>query len=97
VVRYTCAPNASANARYSVQSSELAVNDDDDEQDKDGYNGNGDDAVGGHATQIVSMRVEEIKKASSYVAVSTRAGTIRVHGAAYRRAIPLSVLMLRSV
>jgi hypothetical protein len=46
------------NARYSVQSSELAINDNDDKQDKNGYDGNGDDAVGGHAAWVVSKRVE---------------------------------------
>jgi hypothetical protein len=80
VVRYTCAPKRQCKRSNSVQSSELAVNDDDDEQDKDGYNGNGDDAVGGHATRDVSMRVEEIREASSCVAVSTGASMVRVLG-----------------
>jgi hypothetical protein len=50
-----------ARARYSVQSSKLAVDNNDDEQDKDGYDGNGDDAVGGHATRFVSTHVKEVK------------------------------------
>jgi hypothetical protein len=50
-----------ARAQYSVQSSKLAVNNNDDEQDKDGYDGDGDDAVGGHAARFVSMRVKEVK------------------------------------
>jgi hypothetical protein len=50
-----------AHAQYSVQSSKLAVNNNDDEQDKDGYDGDGDDAVGSHTTRLVSMRVKEVK------------------------------------
>jgi hypothetical protein len=97
VIRYTVAPKRPyANAQYSVRSSELAINDDDDKQDKDGYDCNGDDAVRGHATRFVSMHVKEVKTASNYVAVSTGADMCGL-GTAYRRAIPFSVLMLRSV
>jgi hypothetical protein len=37
------------NACCSVHSSELAVNNGDNKQDKNGYNGNGNDAVRSHA------------------------------------------------
>lgn len=40
-------PNA--NAQGIMTSSELAVNDGNNKQDKDGYNGDGNDAISGHA------------------------------------------------
>lgn len=81
---FACIQGTIRNSSRKSVSSELAEDDGDDEKDKDGDDGDGDYPVRSHPAT-------SLDPCSSIVTVRGEAGKVQ-----YLRAIPLSVLTLRS-
>lgn len=93
------APNAKLYgiANGEKRSSELAPDDSDDEQDQHSDDCNGDDAVRGHAVSALVCTLLEPREASICVWHQQEPAAQGAWEGTYRLAIPLNVLMLRSV